>query len=59
MMKWKQNGTALLSGLYFAVGALAMERPKLQNVSGLVGDYAHGNESCHHVAYLYNYGGQP
>ncbi|VGO18952.1 GH92 family glycosyl hydrolase [Pontiella sulfatireligans] len=29
------------------------------DVSGLIGDYAHGNEPCHHVAYLYNYIGQP
>lgn len=29
------------------------------DVSGLIGDYAHGNEPCHHVAYLYNYVGQP
>lgn len=29
------------------------------DVSGLIGDYAHGNEPCHHVAYLYNYAGQP
>ena len=25
----------------------------LINVSGLIGQYAHGNEPCHHVAYLY------
>jgi len=29
------------------------------DVSGLIGDYAHGNEPCHHVAYLYDYVGQP
>ena len=29
------------------------------DVSGLIGDYAHGNEPCHHVAYLYNYVNQP
>jgi predicted alpha-1,2-mannosidase len=28
------------------------------DVSGLIGQYAHGNEPCHHVAYLYNYAGQ-
>lgn len=33
--------------------------PEVQDVSGLIGDYAHGNEPCHHVAYLYNYVGQP
>ena len=29
-----------------------------QDVSGLIGQYAHGNEPSHHVAYLYNYVGQ-
>lgn len=29
------------------------------DVSGLIGDYAQGNEPCHHVAYLYDYVGQP
>lgn len=29
------------------------------NASGFVGQYAHGNEPSHHVAYLYNYVGQP
>ena len=31
---------------------------KVGDVSGFIGDYAHGNEPCHHVAYLYNYVGQ-
>ncbi|SEB04178.1 GH92 family glycosyl hydrolase [Pedobacter hartonius] len=29
------------------------------DVTGLIGQYAHGNEPSHHVAYLYNYAGQP
>ena len=29
------------------------------DVTGLVGNYAHGNEQTHHIAYLYNYAGQP
>lgn len=29
------------------------------NASGFVGQYAHGNEPSHHVAYLYNYVGRP
>ena len=28
------------------------------DISGLIGQYAHGNEPSHHVAYLYNYAGQ-
>lgn len=29
------------------------------NASGFVGQYAHGNEPSHHVAYLYTFAGQP
>ena len=29
------------------------------DVTGLIGQYAHGNEPSHHVAYLYTYAGQP
>ncbi len=29
------------------------------DISGLIGQYAHGNEPSHHVAYLYNYAGMP
>jgi predicted alpha-1,2-mannosidase len=29
------------------------------DVSGLIGQYAHGNEPSHHLAYLYNYAGAP
>ena len=29
------------------------------DITGLIGQYAHGNEPSHHMAYLYNYSGQP
>jgi predicted alpha-1,2-mannosidase len=29
------------------------------DISGLIGQYAHGNEPSHHIAYLYNYAGEP
>lgn len=29
------------------------------DVTGLIGQYAHGNEPSHHVAYLFNYGDAP
>ncbi|MBM3438612.1 MAG: hypothetical protein FJX91_05710 [Bacteroidetes bacterium] len=29
------------------------------DISGLIGQYAHGNEPSHHMAYLYNYCGKP
>ncbi|MFI2743808.1 GH92 family glycosyl hydrolase [Zhouia sp. PK063] len=28
------------------------------NASGFIGQYAHGNEPSHHIAYLYNYAGE-
>ncbi len=31
----------------------------MEDITGLIGWYAHGNEPSHHVAYLYNYAGQP
>lgn len=29
------------------------------DISGLIGQYAHGNEPSHHIAYMYNYVGEP
>jgi predicted alpha-1,2-mannosidase len=29
------------------------------DISGLIGQYAHGNEPSHHIGYLYNYAGKP
>ena len=31
----------------------------IPDVTGVIGMYAHGNEPVHHVAYLYDYAGQP
>lgn len=33
--------------------------PKYIGVVGTIGQYVHGNQPSHHVAYLYNYAGQP
>jgi predicted alpha-1,2-mannosidase len=32
---------------------------KSPDISGLIGQYAHGNEPSHHIAYLYNYAATP
>lgn len=32
---------------------------KQADITGLIGQYAHGNEPSHHMAYLYNYIGKP
>lgn len=42
---------------FFSLDAESGERNS--NVSGLIGQYAHGNEPSHHVAYLYNDAGAP
>jgi predicted alpha-1,2-mannosidase len=31
----------------------------VEDIAGMVGQYIHGNEPSHHLAYLYNYAGQP
>ncbi|TXE08388.1 alpha-mannosidase [Gelidibacter salicanalis] len=31
----------------------------MSDITGLIGQYAHGNEPSHHMAFLYNYVGQP
>ncbi|MBL7965560.1 MAG: GH92 family glycosyl hydrolase [Prolixibacteraceae bacterium] len=31
----------------------------LSDITGLIGQYAHGNEPSHHMAYLYSFAGQP
>lgn len=35
------------------------EDPGLVDITGILGQYAHGNEPSHHMAYLYNWVGQP
>jgi len=32
---------------------------ELEDISGMIGQYAHGNEPSHHMAYLYNYVNEP
>jgi predicted alpha-1,2-mannosidase len=37
----------------------AEDSEALVDLTGTIGQYAHGNEPSHHIAYLYNYAGQP
>lgn len=32
---------------------------QVEDISGLIGQYAHGNEPSQHIAYLYNFAGRP
>jgi predicted alpha-1,2-mannosidase len=43
----------------FKVAVEVDEKHELVDVTGLIGQYAHGNEPSHHVAYLYNYSENP
>ncbi|MCD8208869.1 MAG: GH92 family glycosyl hydrolase [Bacteroidales bacterium] len=44
-----------LDSLFIAEGDLG---PRHDDVTGLIGQYAHGNEPSHHVVYMYNYIGR-
>lgn len=46
-----------LDSLFIVEGDLGAEASP--DVSGLIGQYAHGNEPSHHILYLYPYLGQP
>ena len=44
-----------LDTLFTTSSALPADAPP--DIAGMVGQYAHGNEPCHHMAYLYCYAG--
>jgi predicted alpha-1,2-mannosidase len=46
-----------LDSLFIAQGDMG-ERAS-SDITGLIGQYAHGNEPSHHITYLYAYSGQP
>ncbi len=46
-----------LDSLFVAKGDLGDKASP--DISGLIGQYAHGNEPSHHITYLYNYIGKP
>ena len=48
---------AKLDSLFIVEGDLGEEASP--DVTGLIGQYAHGNEPSHHIIYMYNYVGQP
>lgn len=49
--------TTKLDSLFTVRGDMGPEASN--DISGLIGQYAHGNEPSHHVAYLYAYAGKP
>jgi predicted alpha-1,2-mannosidase len=46
-----------LDSLFTVKGDMGKEASS--DITGLIGQYAHGNEPSHHIAYLYAYVGQP
>ena len=53
----EKNFVTKLDSLFVVEGDLGENASP--DISGLVGQYAHGNEPSHHVIYMYNYVGQP
>ena len=45
-----------LDSLFTTSSQLPADAPP--DIAGMVGQYAHGNEPCHHMAYLYCYAGE-
>ncbi len=54
----KDNFTQKLDTLFTTSSEILGETASA-DITGLIGQYAHGNEPSHHIAYLYNYVGQP
>ncbi len=53
----REKFTAKLDELFSTTDKLTgREQP---DITGLIGQYAHGNEPSHHIAYLYDYAEQP
>lgn len=51
-----ENFVTKLDSLFVVEGSLGESASP--DISGLIGQYAHGNEPGHHTVYLYNYAGQ-
>ncbi|GHV15874.1 hypothetical protein FACS1894169_08510 [Bacteroidia bacterium] len=53
----KEKFIQKLDSLFIVKGSLGANASP--DISGLIGQYAHGNEPSHHILYLYPYVGQP
>ena len=58
LMSGKNAFIGKLDSLFRADSALEGEQTSV-DISGLIGQYAHGNEPSHHIIHLYNYVQQP
>lgn len=50
---------AHLDTLFTTSSRLTGDPSAAADVTGMIGQYAHGNEPSHHIPYLYNYAGEP
>jgi predicted alpha-1,2-mannosidase len=57
LMGGKEAFHAQLDSLFY--GSEGLSGREQADISGLIGQYAHGNEPSHHMAYLYNNAGSP
>ena len=51
----KEAFVAALDSIFIAPDIIGEQ----SDITGLIGQYSHGNEPSHHIAYLYNYVGMP
>lgn len=58
LMGGREGFIGKLDSLFTADSSIDGESASV-DISGLIGQYAHGNEPSHHIAHLYNYVGQP
>ena len=54
----KEKFSAQLNSLFTTSSEIKGENASI-DITGLIGQYAHGNEPSHHIAYLFNYIDQP
>ena len=57
LMGGRKQFTTKLDSLFLVEGHLGDDASP--DISGLIGQYAHGNEPSHHITYLYTYAKQP
>ncbi len=58
LFKNKESFTKKLDSLFTTSSKLEGDKVS-PDISGMIGQYAHGNEPSHHMAYMFNYIGQP
>ena len=59
LMGGREAFAARLDSLFSMTSQLTGNAADAADVTGMIGQYAHGNEPSHHIPYLYNYVGQP